>query len=115
MMLNAGSIEEKRAIQEMRLEDFRRRASEAMSLKDELSAIREQNKVMGLTRAAPEDQAAAFLEVIRSVSRKHDELDAVRPAVLPSGAPRILSIPTTDAEDVDPDDADALAEFDKEN
>ena len=110
-----GTIEDKRALHEARLEDYIARARTDMDTNAEMRALKELAKIQGLLTTAPEDIGADFLRAIQDISKKQDaqfDLDTVAVPVLPSSAPpRALLVPVIES---DPDDAEALAEFDAE-
>lgn len=118
MTRTMAAVEEKRALHEARLENFLSRARETMNMDDEMKALKELAKIQGLTRTAPEDQAAEFLEVIRRVSAKQDAAQE-----LPTRTVKVLELHRgeeakpleIEATPYDPDDEEALAEFDREN
>jgi hypothetical protein len=114
---SAASIEEKRALAEMRLEDQLGRYKETMDMDGELKAIKELSKIQGLTRTEPENRMAEFFDVVKRVSTRQDrELLDPETLALVSGAraEEVEAIVIEPIED-DPDDAEALAEFDNEN
>lgn len=115
-----ATVEEKRALQEARLEDFLGRAREAMNMDDEMKALKELGKIQGLTRTDPDNRAFEILAVVRRVSNDQDlELLDPRTAHMIAGhqpeavdAEVIESRPPRGAgQDAD---AEALAEFDRE-
>lgn len=118
--MTMGSMEEKRAMQEARLENFISRAKEGMNMDDEMKALKELAKVQGLTRSEPESAAMEIADVIRRVSARQDaELEAriegartvdVEVSV-PTAAPPARLI----REQEDPLDIEALQEYDREN
>ncbi len=119
---SAASIEEKRAMQEMRLEDFIGRAKNAMNMDDEMKGVKELAKIQGLTRTEPENQAAEFFDVIKRVSQRQDQqihspeqlrlLDGHRAEEVEA---IVIEPSLAGAREEDPDDAEALAEYDTEN
>lgn len=116
---SAASIEEKRALMEMRYENMLGRYKETMDMDGELKASKELAKIQGLTRTEPENQAAEFFNVVRQVSARQDaELHSPETLRLLDGqrAEEVEAI-TIEATPVveDTDDAAALAEYDREN
>jgi hypothetical protein len=119
---SSSSIEEKRALQEMRLEDFIGRSKETMDMDGEMKGIKELAKIQGLTRTEPENQAAEFFDVVKRVAARQDTerldpqtlklLDGQRAEEVEATIIEATPIPHKDA---DPDDEEALAEFDNEN
>lgn len=119
---SAASIEEKRALMEMRYENMLGRYKETMDMDGELKASKELAKIQGLTRTEPENQAAEFFNVVRQVSKRQDALvhdpetlrlmDGQRAEEV--DAITIEATPLAQA-DEDPEDAAALAEYDAEN
>lgn len=111
---SAASIEEKRALMEMRLESYLSRCKETMDMDGELKASKELAKIQGLTRTEPENQAAEFFDVVKRVAARQDS-ERLDPTTL-----RLLD--GHRAEEVeaivietDQDDAEAIAEYDREN
>jgi hypothetical protein len=111
-----------RALQYASLEDGVRRAQQSMDLRSELAFRGLQAKVLGLTRGeGAENTAVEFLSVVKRVSARQDAdlLEAPRDAgmVLPLESQREEVQPTTIGRSAehDPDDEDALADFDREN
>lgn len=117
---SGASVEEKRALQEMRLEDFVGRCKETMDMDGEMKGIKELSKIQGLTRTEPEDQAAEFFQVVKRVSNRQDQ-ELLDPATLKlldgqrAEEVEAITIEATPVVEVDPDDAVALAEYDREN
>lgn len=115
---SAASIEEKRALQEMRLEDYIGRSKETMDMDGEMKGIKELAKIQGLTRTEPENQAAEFFEVVKRVSARQDR-ELLDPETLKlldgQRAEEVEAVVLEPVEPDDPDDAEALAEFDNEN
>lgn len=102
------------------LEDGVRRSQAALDLRSELSFRKLQAMVLGLTRGeGPENQAAEFVEVVKRVAARQDAdlLDAESHRLLngrrrdENVEPVVLEPATED----DEFDADALADFDREN
>lgn len=122
---SASSIEEKRALQEMRLEDYIGRTKDTMDMDGEMKGIKELAKVQGLTRTEPENQGREFFEVVKRISAQQDLalLPAADVAALDSRRAEEVAPVTIDARVVeepqlapeDHDDAEALAEYDQEN
>lgn len=112
-----AATEEKRALQEARLEDFIGRAKEAMNMDDEMKALKELAKVQGLTRGEPESDAAEFLEVVRRVAKKQDadSIPAHEVRLLDAHRAEEVQPVTLEASPADPDDEEAIAEYDREN
>lgn len=69
-----SSIEDDRALMVAVLKDYLDRARESMNMGDEIRAIRELARVQGLTRTEPENVAAEFLGVVRSVAGRQEAL-----------------------------------------
>jgi hypothetical protein len=120
---SGGSIEEKRALAEMRLEDQLGRYKETMDMDGELKAIKELSRIQGLTRTEPENQAAEFFDVVKRVSARQDR-ELLDPETLrliegvqaeEVDAIVIEAAPLKPSVEDDPDDAEALAEYDAEN
>lgn len=115
----SGTIEEKRALAEMRLEDQLGRYKETMDMDGEMKAIKELAKIQGLTRTEPDDQNQQFFEVVRTVSYRQDRelLDPETLRLLDGNRAEeveaVVIEPVPD--DTDPEDAAALAEYDSEN
>lgn len=117
---SASSVEEKRALMEMRYENMLGRYKETMDMDGELKASKELAKIQGLTRTEPEDQAAEFFATVARVALKQDQelLDPVTLKLLDGQRAEEVEAITIDAIPVveeDPDDAEALAEYDREN
>ena len=114
---SAASIEEKRALMEMRYENMLGRYKETMDMDGELKASKELAKIQGLTRTEPENQAAEFFSVVRAVSARQD-IELLDPSTLKlldgQRAEEVEAI-TIEPIEADHDDAEALAEYDKEN
>ena len=108
-----------RALQYASLEDGVRRAQAAMDLRSELSFRKLQAMVLGLTRSEPENQAAEFLSVVRRVSQQQDREQLASPVVEslpPAGKSENVDPVVLEREpDSDPDDDEAIVEFDREN
>lgn len=103
-----GSIEEKRAIHERRLEAYISRCKETLDMDGEMKALKELGKVQGLTRTTPEDRDRDFLDALRAVAQRQDEetLSALDRSLVQGRAqrtPRTIAI-----------EAEALTEFDRE-
>lgn len=99
------------------LEDGVRRSQAAMDLRSELNFRKLQAMVLGLTRGqGPEDATAEFLGVVKRVVQiqDHERPTALPPVVRPiqEGMPEGAS-----ADEIlgDPDDEEAVEEFDREN
>jgi len=114
---SAASIEEKRALMEMRMEDYMGRCKETMDMDGEMKAAKELAKIQGLTRTEPENQAAEFFDVVKRVAARQD-LETLDPSTLKlldgQRAEEVEAIIIEPVE-ADHDDADALAEYDQEN
>lgn len=113
----AGSIEEKRAVHERRLENFLARSKETMDMDGEMKALKELAKIQGLTRVSPEDAAADFLDVVRRVSARQDieKLDTETRLLVQGKAKEEPHRVVLEPEEDDDYDDEALAEFDREN
>jgi hypothetical protein len=115
----AASTEEKRALAEMRLEDQLGRYKESMDMDGELKAIKELARIQGLTRTEPENQAVDFADVVKRVSSRQDRevLDPDTLRLLDGNrAEEVEAITLAPIEvEADPDDEQALAEYDAEN
>ena len=114
---SAASIEEKRALMEMRYENMLGRYKETMDMDGELKASKELAKIQGLTRTEPENQAAEFFNVVRAVSARQDQ-ELLDPATLKLlDGQRAEEVEAVILPPVEPDldDAEALAEYDREN
>jgi hypothetical protein len=114
---SAASVEEKRALMEMRLENYLARCKETMDMDGELKASKQLATIQGLTRTEPENTAAEFWQVVKRVADRQD-MERLDPATLrlldgqrAEEVEAIVIEPTKE----DPDDAAALAEFDEEN
>lgn len=106
-----GSMDEKRAIHERRLESFISRCKETLDMDGEMKALKELAKAQGLTRSAPEDREREFMEALRAVSMRQDtEQLSAKDVLLVQGRMK-----PTEIEVEDPDDQEALAAFDREN
>jgi len=114
---SAASIEEKRALQEMRLEDFIGRSKESLDMDGEMKGIKELAKIQGLTRTEPENQAEEFFAVVKRVAERQDkeQLDEKTLKLLDGRRAEEVEAVVLEPEPDDPDDAEALAEFDNEN
>ena len=114
---SAASIEEKRAVAEMRLESIISRAKETLDTGTEMSALKELGKIQGLTRTEPENQAMEFAAVVRRVSKRQDAeiLGEDEMKLLDRGRAEEAHPVVLEPEPVDHDDAVATAEYDKEN
>lgn len=116
---SGSSIEEKRALQEMRLEDYISRSKDSLDMDGEMKGIKELAKIQGLTRTEPEDQAAEFFAVVKKVSKRQDQerLDPATIRLLDGNRAEEVEATIIEVTPVvaDPDDAEALAEFDTEN
>lgn len=112
-----GSVEEKRAVHERRLENFLARSKETMDMDGEMKALKELAKIQGLTRVAPEDAAADFLDVVRRVSNRQDieKLDTETRLLIQGKASEEPRRVVLEPEDDDMYDDEALEEFDQEN
>jgi len=117
---SAASIEEKRALMEMRMEDYMGRCKETMDMDGEMKAAKELAKIQGLTRTEPENQAAEFFDVVKRVAARQDQelLDPESLKLL--DGQRVEEVEAVVLEPIkpvepDPDDAEALAEYDREN
>lgn len=115
--------EEERALMVMELKEQIARAKEALDLDAEMKARKLLAMVQGLTRSQPEDQAREFYESVRRISQAADAEFKVLP---PSkAAMRFIEAPAAPREEPrvtpvegsleDPDDEEALAEYDMEN
>jgi len=113
----AGSVEEKRALQEARLENYLARCKDTMDMDGEMKALKELDKVQGLTRTDPENQAMEFLEIVRRESRVQDQelLDARAVELIESHGAEEVDAIVIDRPATDPDDRESLAEYDREN
>jgi hypothetical protein len=116
MKRTAGAIEEKRSLQEARLENYLARAREAMNMGDEMKALVQLARVQGLTRSDPEDQAQEFLDVVRRVARTQDQqtIDAGSVRLLDAGRTEAVEAVVLPVHD-DAEDTEALEEWDREN
>lgn len=119
-LLPAG--EAGRAMAYASLEDGVRRAQEAMDLRSEISFRKLQSMVMGHTRGeGPENQSADFIAVVQRVSARQDQAQLAEPRsveALPAASRRTEEVEATVLEpepEDDPEDGDALREFDAEN
>ena len=114
---SAASIEEKRALMEMRYENMLGRYKETMDMDGELKASKELAKIQGLTRTEPENQTAEFFSVVRAVSARQDQelLDPHTLKLLDGRRAEEVEAITIEPSEPDPDDAEALAEYDREN
>jgi hypothetical protein len=114
---SAASIEEKRALMEMRYENMLGRYKETMDMDGELKASKELAKIQGLTRTEPENQAAEFFSVVRAVSARQDQelLDPATLRLLGGRRAEEVEAITIEPVELDTDDAEALAEHDREN
>ena len=83
----------------------------------ELKASKELAKIQGLTRTEPENQAAEFFEVVKRVAQKQDSerLDQNTLKLLDGQRVEEVEAIVIEPTEADPDDAEALAEFDQEN
>lgn len=112
-----ASVEEKRALQERRIENYLARCKETLDMDGEMKALKELAKIQGLTRTDPEDQGKEFFDVVRRVAARQDSelLDAQTLALLDGRRAEEVEPITIEAVPADdPDDAEALAEFDAE-
>jgi len=118
MERSAASIEEKRAMQELRLEDIIGRAKEDLDKDTEMKGIKELARVQGLTRTEPENQGVEFAAVVQRVSKRQD-LEIMSPADIKrldaARAEEVTPITIVQREVVDRDDASAVEEYDREN
>jgi len=114
---SAASIEEKRALMEMRMEDYMGRCKETMDMDGEMKAAKELAKIQGLTRTEPENQAAEFFDVVKRVAARQDQelLDPQTLKLLDGQRAEEVEAIIIEPTEADPDDAEALAEFDQEN
>lgn len=114
---SAAGIEEKRAMQELRYEDIIGRAKEALDTDTELKAMKELARIQGLTRTEPENMGMEFLSVVKLVAQRQDAEIMSQEDIQLLDAPRAEEVEpiTIEAEVVDPDDAAAVAEYDREN
>lgn len=114
---SAASIEEKRSLAEMRLESIIARAKDDLDKGTEMSALKELGKIQGLTRTEPENQALEFAAIVQRVSKRQDA-EAMSPGdikLLDAARVEHVEPITIEAEVVDHDDAEAVAEYDREN
>ena len=116
LAMGGSSVEEDRAIMVANLKDLIGRAKEEMNSDKELKALKQLAAIQGLTRTEPEDRAADFMKVIAAVAQRQDTaLTAPKPMKqLAAPAPRLAEYIVVAPEEYD-EDAEALAEFDKEN
>lgn len=116
LAMGGSSVEEDRAIMVANLKDLIGRAKEEMNSDKELKALKQLAAIQGLTRTEPEDRAADFMKVIAAVAQRQDSaLEAPKKLKqLPAPAPRLAEYTVVEPEEYD-EDAEALAEFDKEN
>lgn len=122
-----ASVEEKRALQERRLENYLARCKETLDMAGEMVAMKELSKIQGLTRVDPENMALEFMDTVSRVAKEQDgkNLDAATRMLIDGQAeqPKTIEAFTNKLEGVaapepaaaDPDDAEALAEFDRES
>ena len=125
LAVGGSSVEEDRAIMVANLKDVIARAKEEMNTDKELKALKQLAAIQGLTRTEPEDRAADFMRVIGAVAARQDRLlEAPRTAQKALPAPRLAEPalaeytviePTSGPADEYDEDAEALAEYDKEN
>lgn len=107
LRMDGSSIDENRAIMVAQLKDFVSRAKGALSLGEELRALKELAKVQGLTHTEPEDMMRDFLAIVNRVSSRQDREQ------LPE---RVIDTPALTARKTEEDeDAEAVAAFDREN
>jgi len=115
---SAASIEEKRALMEMRLENYLARCKETMDMDGELKASKQLAMIQGLTRTEPENMAAEFWQVVKQVSQRQD-MERLDPTTLKlldgQRAEEVEAVVIEPTDNDDPDDAEALAEYDREN
>jgi hypothetical protein len=120
---HAGTMEEKRALAEARLEDLIARAREEMNTQTELRAIKELAKIQGITRTSPEDMGMEFYQTVKRIATQQDQklLGAGDLLMIQSesqqGAARGAvsdAVPVFDFGASDPDELVALREFDAE-
>lgn len=102
------SIEAMRALQLAALEDVARRAGQTLDMRSEAAFRRLIVQTAGLTRTAPEDAMRDFIDVVRRVSSRRELPDPQRPALSPRH-------PESEFVAGQDDDAEALADFDREN
>jgi hypothetical protein len=114
---SAASIEEKRALMEMRLENYLARCKETMDMAGELKASKQLATIQGLTRTEPENMAAEFWKVVKHVSQRQDQeqLDPTTLRLLDGKRIEEVEAIVIEPTEADPDDAEALAEYDREN
>lgn len=114
---SAASIEEKRALMEMRLENYLARCKETMDMDGELKASKQLAMIQGLTRTEPENMAAEFWQVVKRVAERQDQerLDPVTLKLLDGQRAEAVEAIVIEPTEADPDDAEALAEYDREN
>jgi hypothetical protein len=114
---SAASIEEKRALMEMRMEDYMGRCKETMDMDGEMKAAKELAKIQGLTRTEPENLHIEFADVVKRVALKQDQelLDPETLRLLDGQRAEEVEAVVLEPEPDDPDDAEALAEYDREN
>jgi hypothetical protein len=110
-----GSIDEKRAIHERRLESYISRCKDTMDMEGEMKALKELARAQGLTRTAPEDREREFLDALRSVAARQDaqQLSAADQALVQGRMEAPRAIEATPVDDLH--DQEALAEYDREN
>ena len=114
---SAASIEEKRALMEMRLENYLARCKETMDMDGELKASKQLAMIQGLTRTEPENMAAEFWQVVKQVAQRQDQerLDPATLKLLDGQRVEEVEAIVIEPTEADPDDAEALAEYDREN
>lgn len=83
----------------------------------EMKAAKQLAMIQGLTRTEPENQAAEFFDVVKRVATRQDaeRLDERTLKLLDGQRAEEVEAITIEPAEADPDDAEALAEFDKEN
>jgi hypothetical protein len=108
LRMGGSSVDENRAIMVSQLKDFVTRAKGAMSLGEELRALKELAKVQGLTQAEPEDVARDFLNVISRVVTRQERVQ------IQAAAPKIFDI-KKEPIDEETEDTEAIDAFDREN
>lgn len=121
----SSNQEEERALMVMELKEQIGRAKEALDLDAEMKARKLLAMIQGLTRSQPEDQAREFFDAVRRVAEVSDakfhvipptkaalQLVAEATAPRPREEPKVVPI---EEQSEDPDDEEALAEYDQEN
>lgn len=126
LQIGGSSVEEDRAIMVANLKDLIARAKEEMNTDKELKALKQLAAIQGLTRTEPEDRAGDFMKVIAAVAQRQDlAMLPPKPAqsALPGrravAEPAVAEYTVIDERKPEPaaydEDAEALAEYDKEN